>query len=201
MAYTTDATAKVIGDVIELTIITEYIGSSGTLRKSGNPGYQTDERLLLASDVTVPLYLSGFRKKIADSAGACLTSSTGLSSVTEDFLKFNEEINMDCSKAIANNAAFQTECSSTAYQSLYMFNQFNKFGRYGDADISVSTDWFSILSPNITSVPTYNATSTTCENMITGIEYEVLLSVKGYKNKLEYYIVAINSNLLQEDVM
>jgi hypothetical protein len=201
MSYTSSATIKAAGDVIELTLITEYIGVFGTLQKSGNPGYITDKRLLLATN-TAGISLSGFRKEIADSAGQCLITSAGtaLSAITENYLKFNEEINMGCSKTIANTAAFTTECSSTAYQSLYMFNQFTEFGRYGDADISVGTDWINIISPNITNAPTFDAATGICANMITGIEYEVLLSVKGYVDKLQYYIIAINANPLQEDI-
>jgi len=37
--------------------------------------------------------------------------------------------------------------------------------------------------------------------MITGIEYEILISQKGFKNNLHTYIVAINTKLLQEDII
>lgn len=36
--------------------------------------------------------------------------------------------------------------------------------------------------------------------MITGIEYQILVSMKGYEDNLQQYIVAINANPLQEDV-
>lgn len=80
-----------------------------------------------------------------------------------------------------------------------MFNQFTRFGKYGDARVADSTDWVNVVTESITNAPSYDAATTTCKNMITGIQYEILVSQIGYSNNLQKYIVGINANLLQED--
>lgn len=120
--------------------------------------------------------------------------------MTENYLEFGEEINYQCNKEIADESAFQTQCSSTAYKSLYMFSQFTKFGRYGTASISVTDDWHDVITSTITNAPAYSSTTKVCSNMITAVQYEVLISQQGYLDDLQLYISAINVNFLQEDV-
>ena len=88
------------------------------------------KRLLLATFSSGNFSLSGFIKDGSDDTNSWLTSGTGLSSITFNYVKFNEDINLQCYKAIASAAALQTEWTSATYQGYYTFNQFTKFGRY-----------------------------------------------------------------------
>lgn len=84
----------------------------------------------------------------------------------------------------------------------YLFDQFNRFGRYGDAVQPTEREdevWIDVIEPVPSPAPK-NVTNG-WENMITGIEYEILISQKGFKNNLHTYIVAINTKLLQEDII
>jgi hypothetical protein len=202
MDYEVDAAAKAVGDVVELHVITNfYRDTTSTVnKKSGNPGYLAGERLLLADTVATNIELTGYRKDISDSAGECLADDSTLTTITNNYVDFLEDINMSCNKTVADVAAFQAECTSTAYQGLYMFDQFTLFGKYGTAQTSDSADWTDIITQAVTTAPSYDAATTTCTNMITTIQYEILVSYHGYEDNLQYYVEAINAKPLQEDV-
>jgi len=202
IAYSTDSSTLAVGDIVELNVITKYQATGTDVEeKSGNPGYLANKRLLLGELNSGSIELSGYRKEISDASGEWLATNPTLSTVTDNFVRFKEEVNLQCNKAIADAAALQAECTNTAYQGYYMFNQFSKFGRYGDARISNLDDWYDIIPVTISTDPIYDSATTTCNNMITGIQYEVLISEIGYENELQSYIVAINSKPLQENVV
>ena len=202
MDYEVDAAAKSVGDVVTLHFITKFYRQTNSTiaTRSGNPGYLATERLLLASTVSGATELTGFRKDIASTAGECLADNSTLTTITENYLEFMEDVNMQCNLTLADAAAFEAQCTDTAYQSLYMFNQFTMFGRYGTAQTSDSEDWTDIITQAVTTSPTYDATTLTCQNMITTIQYEVIVSYQGYEDNLQMYVDSINAKPLQEDV-
>ena len=201
MSYSTSTNTLAVGDIESLTVLTKFVQSGSTITyRSGNPGYVASKRLLLATLSSGTISLSGFRKDISDDTNSWLTSGTGLPSITFNYVKFNEDINLQCYKAIASAAALQTEWTSTAYQSYYMFKQFTKFGRYGNAQTTQSSDWYDITTQSVSTAPSYDSATTTCKNMITTIQYQVMISEIGYKDNMQKYIVAINAKPLQEDV-
>ena len=197
MEYETDSSAKSVGDFIELKVITKFYRNTNlTIREiSGNPGYLTRERLLLVDD---SYQLTGYRKDISDSSGNCLGLNPTLSTITDNYVEFFEDINLQCNVAIASEVDFQDQCTETAYQSYYMFSQFTRFGRYGTADTSDTEDWTDVINQTVSTAPTFSGS--TCSNMITTIQYEILWSLQGYEDDLQYYISAINAKPLQEDV-
>lgn len=95
MAYTTSSSTLAVGNVIELNIISKFQRNVATVEeRSGNPGYISGQRLLLASVIGSNLQLSGYRKEISDIAGRCLTSGTFTSSISTNYVKFMEDINL-----------------------------------------------------------------------------------------------------------
>lgn len=81
-----------------------------------------------------------------------------------------------------------------------MFSQFTKFGRYGNAQTTQSSDWYDVITQSVATAPSYDSATSTCKNMITTIQYEVMISEIGYKDKMQKYIIAINAKPIQQDV-
>ena len=192
MAYDTSATTLTNGQVADLAIKNKFINTQGNaVEKSGNPGYDSSKKLLLRNSGGGQI---GYRKEIANLAnGNCLTTPP-TETIFVDYLKFNEAAFFQCSVSVADAAGWANNIAYTGY---YLFSQFNQFGRYGDAE--VTNGWFDIISPSI-STTTFDSINKICTNMVTGIEYEILISQKGYRRNMQSYIVAINAKALQEDI-
>lgn len=201
LAYTTSSSTLSVGDKVDITVLTKFVKNGSTVTyRSGNPGYLANKRLLLASVSSGTITLSGYRKEISDSSDNWLTSGSALSSLTYNYLNFDEDINLQWNKVISSAANLQTEWTSTAYTGYYMFSQFTKFGRYGNAQTTQSTDWYDVITQSVTTAPSYDSASSTCKNMITTIEYQIMISEIGYKDNMQKYIVSINANPIQQDV-
>lgn len=91
MTYSANTNTIAVGDRVDLVVKSTFVEASAT-SKSGNIGYLSGKPLLLAT--TSGALAGGYRKDIADSTGACYLTANLPTGVTNQYLKFNEEINL-----------------------------------------------------------------------------------------------------------
>lgn len=159
---------------------------------SGNPGYQEGRDLLFQiSNKALP-----FPKDVSLASGNCFSASDFLEPDI-DPIKFGAS-NLDYCSRTANLSSFCTSSSSDP-----IFNQIQGIQQFGK-DIhdltSQDTSFIPLVDQPPASSPSWDATTGTCSNMITGYRYQLMYSQAGFYDNLQTYIVGIKRTPLQTTV-
>jgi hypothetical protein len=121
--------------------------------KSGNPGYQNYEPLLvsrgLSGNMSEQVNANGFFLQASDPEGKCIAGDISLNNFSVERLDFNKYITMSCSVQFKTENEFKTYCVSGKPAQHKIFAQLSnitKLGIFGNANSGNSQDWLKVLN-------------------------------------------------------
>lgn len=183
-----DISANTLTQSFSLTFITN---TTGTVSKSGNPGYQIGKVLntgYVESETNINYYESGFQVPGINADGSCGTGTPSSS----PFLTFGQDLVSTCYIEYTY-AELQNICNSSNSDLLNPSMFFNDdsltlLGKYGNIDFSYLDDWVVVNNGTTFAVSSFDTASGVCKISNT-LSYYITYADIGNTLNAQYKII------------
>lgn len=190
-----DITSTELLQTFSIVFITSETVDNSTAARSGNPGYVIGYPLRTGIMGTTDITLDStvLTLLIPNADGSCLTI------VSQDQIKFREDSRTGCLISF-NSSQDCTELDSISRAILNVPSTNTRVAAYGNTLTNETSDWVQVVvSGNAVDV-SGNTTSSPCQNVVVGINYEVLFANTGSLSNPQTQVISIQYSLVTQSV-
>ena len=184
--------------------------NSEIVYRSGNSGYLDLQPVLIGKvdpSVTGPIVnKDGFMAIISGTVCESTPSNPKLTTLGNNVLLFNQNMSVSWYIQASGNSIteFESLCdiSNTDLPNLAIFDQLNdvdQVGKYGNADLSNTLDWFNFIEQDLTYTLSYNSTEESC-TLLSEVAVEFLTSKRGYADNQHSYIISARKRGIERKI-